>query len=250
MTPWVTRIIVANAVMYLLASASPDIERQLMFVPALAFLRPWTAVTYMFLHAGIGHILFNMLALFFFGPRLEMEMGARRFLWLYFLSGLSGAALSFLLAPTSAIVGASAAVYGVFFGFAYLWPRAVIHIWGVFPIEARWLVVGMTALSLFGGFGAGTDGIAHFAHLGGFIGGYLYIRAVAPKGFRDHPKPKEVPRPQVSPETVKRWREINAGAMHAVNREEFQRIMAKLDTGGPDTLTPEEISFLERFSSR
>jgi len=246
MTRWVLRIIAANAVMFLLTSASPEIERQLMFVPALAIVRPWTAVTYMFLHAGVGHILFNMLALFFFGPRLEAEIGEKRFLWLYFISGLSGAALSVLFAPGSAIVGASAAVYGVFIGFTYFWPRAMIYIWGIFPVEARWLVAGMTVLSLLGW---GGSGIAHFAHLGGFLGGFLYLRAVFPQRHLTTPQAKPE-KPVIEPGALERWRAIDAGRMHEINREEFRRIMLKLETGGSGSLTREEINFLERFSGR
>jgi len=249
MTRWVLRIIAANAVMFLLTSASPDIERQLMFIPALAIVRPWTAVTYMFLHAGVGHILFNMLALFFFGPRLEAEIGEKRFLWLYFISGLSGAALSVLFAPQAAIVGASAAVYGVFIGFTYFWPRAMIYIWGIFPVEARWLVAGMTALSLFGGFSGDGGGVAHFAHLGGFLGGFLYLRSVYPQR---HLTPAQVKpeKPAIEPGAIGRWKEIDTDRMHEINREEYRRIMMKLETSGSGSLTGEEISFLERFSRR
>ena len=250
MTPWVTRIIAANAVMFLLCSASPEVERALMFVPAEAFTRPWTAVTYMFLHAGVGHILFNMLALFFFGPRLEAELGARRFVLLYAISGLSGAALSFLFSFHAAVVGASAAVYGVFIGFTWFWPRAQIYVWGVLPVEARIMVIIMTALSLFGVFGGGGDGIAHFAHLGGFLGGWLYLRFVAPSHFA---APESAPKarvPVVDPGAVARWRSIRPEALHAVTREEYRRVVAKLDANGAESLTPAEIAFLERFSER
>jgi len=238
--------------MFLLTNASPELTRQLMFIPALALERPWTAVTYMFLHAGIGHILFNMLALFFFGPRLEEEIGEKRFLWLYFISGLSGAALSVLFSPEAAIVGASAAVYGVFIGFAYFWPRARIYIWGIFPIEARWLVLGLTAISLVWGyqsFTGGGGGIAHFAHLGGFLGGFLYLRAVFPQRHLTV-VPVKPQRPTIEPGAEKRWKEINTDRMHEINREEYQRIIVKLDRDGSSSLTPDEVAFLERFSGR
>lgn len=249
MTPWVMRLIGANAVMFLLSGLVPGLERQLMFVPAEAHLRPWSAVTYMFLHGGLGHILFNMIALFFFGPRLEGELGARRFLRLYVVSGLAGAALSFLFAFNAAIIGASGAVYGVLFGFTWFWPRSQIYIWGVFPVEARWLVAGMTALSLFGGFSGGVDGVAHFAHLGGFLGGYLYIRAAAPR--RDPAvSAAPAPGPRIDAGAIGRWKRIRTEGMHAVNREEYGRIMEKLESGGAESLTPAEVDFLERFSGR
>ncbi|MDH3252462.1 MAG: rhomboid family intramembrane serine protease, partial [Ignavibacteria bacterium] len=175
MTPWVTRLLIANAAMYVLSIVGPGLVSALMFVPAYVLMRPWTLVTYMFLHGGIWHLFFNMLGLFFFGPRLEVELGGRDFLLLYFISGLAGALFSFIT-PYAAIIGASGAVYGVLIGFAYYWPRDQILIWGIIPVQARWLVAGMTVLSLWGGFGGGGDGIAHFAHLGGFAGGYLFLK--------------------------------------------------------------------------
>ncbi|HLF15340.1 MAG TPA: rhomboid family intramembrane serine protease [Bacteroidota bacterium] len=249
MTRWVMRILAANVAMFFVTGAFPDIQGELMFVPAEALFRPWTVFTYMFLHAGLGHILFNSIALFFFGPRLEAELGEKHFLWLYIVSGLSGAALSFIFSFNTAIVGASAAIYGVLIGFTWFWPRSQFYIWGILPVEARWLVVGMTALSIFGGFGGGGDGVAHFAHLGGFLGGYLYLRSAVPRRPVAAPgMPAE--RHSIDPLAVQRWRNIPTEGMHEVNREEYRRIMLKLEAGGAGSLTPQEIGFLERFSGR
>src|SRR5438105_718979 len=153
MTPWVLRLIIANLVFFFITTASPALMSLLTFVPAYILLRPWTLVTYMFLHGGMGHIFFNMLSLFFFGPRLELVLGGQRFLLLYFISGIAGALLSFVFTPFASIIGASGAVFGVMLGFAYYWPREPIYVWGIFPIQARWLVMGMTALSIYGGIG-------------------------------------------------------------------------------------------------
>ena len=153
MTKWTIRLIVANVAAFVLTQAVPRLMEMMMLVPAHILERPWTAITYMFMHAGFTHILFNMLGLYFFGPQVETELGGTRFLTLYFISGLAGAALSFVFTPFEAIVGASGAIFGVFLAFAYFWPRERIFIWGILPIEARWLVVAMTGLSLFGGFG-------------------------------------------------------------------------------------------------
>ncbi len=184
MNRWTMRLIIANVAMYVLSLAAPGLMNATMLVPAYALVRPWTLVTYMFMHASPSHILFNMLGLFFFGPRVEDELGGARFLWLYFISGFTGAVLSFFFTPFAAIVGASGAIYGVLLAFAYLWPRERIFIWGIIPIEARWLVVGMTALSLFGGYG-GEGNIAHFAHLGGFVGAYVYLKLIDRHIHRD-----------------------------------------------------------------
>jgi len=248
MTPWVTRLIVANVAVFALTLAAPDVMQPFILVPALILSRPWTMVTYMFLHGGIWHIFFNMLGLYFFGVRLEDFLGGRRFLLLYFISGISGALVSLLFTPYSQIIGASAGVFGVFLGFAYYWPRERIFIWGVIPVEARWLVAGMTVLALFGGFGGGS-GIAHFAHLGGFLGGYIYLRSMG-KGALHAPRRAIVlKQAQPSADDLQRWMSIRRDTLHEVNRDEFDRIMLKIQTSGVASLSDQERAFLDRFSS-
>jgi membrane associated rhomboid family serine protease len=249
MTFWVLRIIAANVVVFLIGLVVPqETLAPFMLVPIWVFSRPWTLVTYMFLHAGIWHLFFNMLALYFFGPRLEMEIGSRHFIWLYLVSGLMGAALSFVFTPYTYIVGASGAIFGVLYGFAHFWPREQIYIWGVLPVEARWLVIGMAALSLFGGFGGGAGNIAHFAHLGGFAGGFIYVRWL---GRKSTARKFGMEVPSLSPSTadLKRWSGIPRERLHEVNRAELDRIMTKLGSAGPESLTPLERAFLDRFST-
>jgi membrane associated rhomboid family serine protease len=248
MTPWVLRLIIANAVMFVLSMIRPELLNALDFVPVYILARPWTLITYMFLHVGVAHILFNMIALFFFGPRLEAELGSSRFLWLYFISGISGAILSFVFNPLTPIVGASGAIYGVMFGFAHFWPRERLLIWGIFPIEARLMVLLMTGLSLFGGFGGSADGIAHFAHLGGFAGAFVYLQWLdkTSRGARFRAT-LSTPAPRSS--DIQRWMSIRREDLHEVNRTELDRIMAKLATSGPSSLTDEEQAFLNRFSA-
>ena len=98
MTQWVRTLIIANVVVFFVQATVPGITGALAFVPMLALYRPWTILTYMFLHGGFQHILFNMLALYFFGPDVETRLGSKRFITLYTLSGISGALLSFLFA--------------------------------------------------------------------------------------------------------------------------------------------------------
>src|SRR4051812_42314478 len=176
MTPWVTRLIVANVLVYFLEQTMPGIVRELVFVPATAITRPWTLITYMFLHGSFTHILFNMLGLYFFGSRVEERLGQKHFLWLYFLSGIAGAVLSMIFAPRSPILGASGAVFGVMMAFAYYWPHERIFIWGIVPVPARILVLVTAALALFSGFSGSTGGVADFAHVGGFVGAFLYLK--------------------------------------------------------------------------
>jgi membrane associated rhomboid family serine protease len=246
MNSWTMRIIIANVALYILSVAAPGLMDVMLLVPAYALVRPWTLVTYMFMHASVSHILFNMLGLYFFGPRVELELGGRRYLWLYFISGIAGAVLSFFFTPFAAIVGASGAIYGVFMAFAYYWPREKIFIWGIVPIEARWLVAGMTALSLYGGLGS-EGNIAHFAHLGGFVGAYIYLK-ILDRRIR---RAQITAQPQVvviSRSTVDRWAKIDRTKLHEVNREELDRIRMKMSTKGVESLTPQEIAFLDRFS--
>ena len=243
MSRWVMRLILANVLVYLLQQARPVITREFAFVPVLVTTHPWTLITYMFLHGDPSHILFNMLGLFFFGPRLELELGERNFLALYFISGLVAAVVSFVN-PYSPIIGASGAIYGVFMGFAYYWPRENIYVWGILPVQARWMVAFMTALSLYGGLGFTSDNIAHFAHLGGFLGGYLFLK------FLDR-KQKVVDQivSILPPVDSAKWQSIDRSKLHEVNRAEYDRIVAKIKTAGVGSLTASEREFLERFSS-
>jgi membrane associated rhomboid family serine protease len=247
MTRWVTRLLLANGAIYLLSHTFPTVGWVLALVPAWILFRPWSVVTYMFLHADLWHLLFNMLGLYFFGPRLETRLGSRRFLALYLVSGIAGALLS-VFTPRAAIVGASGALFGVYYGYARFWPRDRILVWGVIPVEARVLVVIMTVLALYGGV-TGGGGVAHLAHLGGFLGGFLYLRLAerysAAARFRALSEPKS----KGSAADVVRWRSINPDAMHPVNRGEYERVMRKIEEEGAATLTPAERAFLDRFSA-
>src|SRR5690625_1379026 len=118
MTRWAGRLIAINIAAFILTLNNIPLLRALAFVPALTLQRPWTLVTYMFLHAGIGHLFFNMLGLFFFGPRVEARIGSRNFLLLYFARGLSGSVFSLILVPTSPVIGSSRSFFCIFLTFA------------------------------------------------------------------------------------------------------------------------------------
>lgn len=250
MTTWVRRLIVANVAVFLLTWSSPALYRALAFVPAWVLDRPWTLFTYMFLHGGIGHLFFNMLGLFFFGSRVELRLGARDFLLLYFLSGLVGAVLSSVFSPAAAVVGASGAVYGVLYAYARFWPTDEIYLWGVLPIQARWLVVGLTVISLISGVRGAGDGIAHFAHLGGFAGGWAYLRW-RERRIRRRPASAAPSAIDVVSGRLRReeeqWRAIRLEGLHEINRAEVERILRKLDEAGARGLTPDERAFMNRM---
>lgn len=176
-TPWVKKLLIANGAVFLLTWA---IGLHLMvqyfaFAPARLLGRPWTPLTYMFVHAGFFHLFFNMLVLFFFGPPLEERWGSREFLKFYLIAGLGGAVLSFAF-PRTPIVGASGAVYGVMMAYALYWPENRIYIWGILPVKAKWLVAFLFVVSLMSAADTGS-GVAHMAHLGGFVAAFAYLKS-------------------------------------------------------------------------
>ncbi len=249
MTPWVRRLLLANIAAYFAtAFAVPGaVVNQLVLVPALLPVRPWTVITYQFLHAGFLHLLFNMIGLFFFGPRLEARIGSRHFLFLYLLSGVGGAVLS-IFTPRAFIVGASGAVFGVLLGFARYWPRERIYIYAVIPVEARILVIFMAVLSLWSGFSGGGN-IAHFAHLGGFIGGWIYLKVMErnspARKFKMKVEATTLGKP--SGRDLERWEGVDRAGLHPINRDEYDRVLEKARQDGVPSLTAQERAFMERF---
>jgi membrane associated rhomboid family serine protease len=182
-TPWVGRLIIANAVVLLLIKTlftSQEVFQLLQFSPPTAFTRPWTFLSYMFVHGGLLHLLANMLMLFVFGTAVESRMGSRNFLIYYLFCGLGAAVFSLLLSgvmPVGAFVGASGAVLGVAVAFAAFWPDAEIIVFPIpVPIKARTLVIGLVVLDVIGSQLWPHDGIAHLAHVGGALFGYLFFR--------------------------------------------------------------------------
>lgn len=247
MTPWVQRLLYANIAVYLLQMSMPGMTRLLALVPAALLVRPWTILTYMFAHstAGLTHILFNMFALYIFGPRVEARLGSAHFIRMYLIAGVTGGLLSLFFTPYAAIVGASGAVFGVQLAFAMFYPRDKIFIWGIIPVEARLLVILMTLITLYGGF-KGGGGVAHFAHLGGYIGAFIYLKWAEKRSPSKQwqakvagPPPKSIP--------VGDWRNVNLARVHEVNRDEVQRILQKIAEKGEGSLTAQERVFLGHF---
>ena len=245
MTPVVRTLLIANILAFFLQETLPALANAMVFVPRLALIRPWSIVTYMFLHGGIMHLAFNMLSLFFFGPRVEARLGSRHFAVLYFISGIVGAILSMIFSPMAAIIGASAGVFGVMLAFAWFWPNEQILIWGILPMPARMLVILTTVFSLWVGFGAAGSGIAHFAHLGGYAGAFLYLKWLERKRGAFKRKVDAV-----SPALGKRLHKapsIDMSRVHEVNRDEVNRLLDKISAHGVASLTPQEQLFLSNF---
>lgn len=180
-TPVVLNLIIINVLVFLAQMAFDGntgflTNRLALWHPATGNFRPYELVTHMFTHAGWLHILFNMYALWLFGAMLERNWGAMKFLIFYLACGLGAAvAQLFLVPPGPPAVGASGAVMGLLAAFAYTYPNIQFYIIPFpFAIKAKWIVVAYAAIDLFGGI-SGTDGIAHFAHLGGMATGFLLM---------------------------------------------------------------------------
>lgn len=286
-TPWVKRLLIANVVVFLLAAVASGVwsagavSRYLGFAPALAVVQPWTAVTYMFVHVALFHMLFNCLAIFFFGPPLEDRWGGAAFLRFYLLTGLGGAllallaaiiALLVLAAPLSAIpiIGASAAVYGIMVAYAMYWPDNPIYFFGIFPIKAKWLVLGLIGISVFMQLTGGQAGVAHLAHLGGAAAAYLYLKSKwAPSQWGNVARPKRAQAqpwyqrlwpfrgsPKASAQRPTRTRSERQPAPAARERSldrpnrDIDRILDKISDHGIASLTDDELRQLRDASKR
>jgi membrane associated rhomboid family serine protease len=168
----------------------------------LPHFQPYQIFTHMFTHAPLSqspfHILFNMLVLWMFGRVLESVWGAKKFLTFYLICGVGAAAFHLLIqyfrsemllqallnddiagirkhaGALTGVIGASGAIMGVMAAFALLFPNTELYIWGAIPIKAKWAVLGYVAYDLFAGVGI-EDNIAHFAHLGGAITGFIIV---------------------------------------------------------------------------
>ena len=203
MIPTVTRnLIIVNVIMFVFTLLGEDfmIRTFALFYPGSRLFRWWQLVTHMFMHGGFWHIFFNMYTLFIFGSVLERTIGERKFLLFYFITGLGAVALHMgvqylrlhpllvaaasdpsLMAQYYALanvptLGASGAIYGVLIGYAMFYPDSVLTL--IFPpvsLKAKWFVLIFAGIELATGVLETADGVAHFAHLGGMIFGWLLI---------------------------------------------------------------------------
>jgi membrane associated rhomboid family serine protease len=193
LTPAIKALIIANIVAFAVSWFARPVLLTLGLQPAdvIGRLQIWQPFTYMFLHGGIGHILFNMLALWMFGTELERMWGSRYFLKFYFVAGVGAGLTTIILSFTpvpalaqlynSLTIGASGAIYGVLLAYGLYFPNRPIYLWFVFPIPAKYFVMIMGAIAFFMSMGGPGGGVAHITHLGGLLAGYIYL-----KGGRVH----------------------------------------------------------------
>jgi membrane associated rhomboid family serine protease len=181
--PVTQALLLANVAVFLLQSVTGDALNAFALWPlGSGYFAPWQIVSYGFLHGGFAHIFFNMLGLYMFGSDIERLFGSRYFLAYYFAC-LVAAAISQLVVttlvggPPVPTVGASGALYGLLLAFGMYFPRRmVVLIFPPIPMPARVFVIVFGGLELLFGVTGTADGVAHFAHLGGMLGGWLVIQ--------------------------------------------------------------------------
>ena len=200
-TPAVRNLVIINFLIWIASRFNTETmyTQFALFPLGSPFFHPWQVVTHMFMHGDFWHIFFNMYTLMMFGMPFERVWGTKKFLVFYFVTGLSAAALHLLVLHlqvnglmaaetteatlkayqilSTPTVGASGAIYGVLLGFAMLYPSAELRLLFLpfFPIKAKWLVLIFAAIELLTGLFASSSSIAHFAHLGGMLFGWLLI---------------------------------------------------------------------------
>ncbi len=187
--PGVKWLIVANVAVFLLAvvtassSTISEAFSTLRLVPlaVVEHFAVFELATYMFLHGGFGHIIWNMLALWMFGADLERAWGTKRFIQFYFFCGI-GAGICVVIAnylaqtPQTATIGASGAIFGILLAYAMMYPNRTI-LWGfLIPIQVKWFVLIIGTISFISAIYGGNTGVSEFAHLGGLLFAYIYMK--------------------------------------------------------------------------
>jgi membrane associated rhomboid family serine protease len=255
MSPVVKNLLIANIALFALELLpgvdASEIGHNFGLVPADVFAggRVWQLFTYMFLHGSFGHIFFNMLILWMFGTTVEHQWGSRPFLWYYLVCGVGGALTTWVSGPSSQVhtIGASAAVLGVLLAYALMYPDRKVFIYFLFPIKMKYLVWGLAAVDLFAAFDGRKDGFAHFAHLGGMLVGWLYLKQDWRVGSFGRKFRAQSARRKMESNTKRTEQE-------QLQRDELtretNRILEKINRDGLDSLTPEELRVLREASRR
>ena len=277
---WLLAINVGVFFLQLTIFGEPNVFRALGFDSVAMPAGWWTMATYMFAHAGLAHLAFNMFALWTFGPRVEADWSSRGFTAFYLWCGLGGALTHLILVRNGVLVGASAAVYGVMLAFAIRWPDEEVFVFGIIPMKTKWFVGWMVvanlalAMAAQGGGSAGSS-IAAVAHLGGLVFAWVYIKGPGSGGierFRkrvaavpDEPDemPRAVPKPQPrardsslsrTDAVVAKSRAVTPkllsppGDTRKRRAEELNRVLDKISQSGVESLSADERTILERFS--
>jgi len=177
LTPAIQWLLALNIGLYFLQTmlfGNEGVFSRLALDPARFPSAWWTVVTYMFVHAWLTHLAFNMFTLWMFGPRLEQVWGTRSFAYFYLWCGLGGAIAHLIFAGDVGVIGASGAISGVLVAYALRWPDEEIYLFGLIPMKSRWLIAAMIGMNVIFALSPGS-GIDWTAHLGGMAFGWLFL---------------------------------------------------------------------------
>jgi membrane associated rhomboid family serine protease len=184
-TPAVKTLVIACVIGFFLQifdqfAGAPSFTSRFGLVPAAVTQKYylWQLVTYIFLHGGFFHILFNMFGLYMFGSELEQTWGTKQFTKFFFICGIGAALTSVVVSPNSPIpiIGASGAIFGLLLAYGVLFPDRLIYLYMIIPIKAKWFVVIFGTITFLSALSATGGGVAYVAHLGGMIFGFLYLK--------------------------------------------------------------------------
>lgn len=254
MTPAVKYLLIANVAvffaMFILQDAMGENFRWFIHIfglnPAWVLRGAiWQFVTYMFLHGDFWHLAFNMLWLWMFGCSLEADWGSRPFLKYYFFTGIAAGVVNFLATIGSNVptIGASGACFGIIVAYAMAYPDRLIYIYMLFPVKVKHFAVFAVGINLYAAV-QNTDpragGVAHFAHLGGALFGYLYLK------FGDRVR---FSLPQIRLNMRSRTGN-KAGDWHNFMRSEVDPILDKISREGIHSLTRKERKILKKARGR
>ena len=245
-SPFIKVIIIVNLIVFILQQdfLFPSLTDIFALTPYTFFKefpnQLFQPFTYMFLHGGVGHIFFNMLALWMFGTEIEHTWGSKRFARFYLWGGLAGAALTLIVksSQVNPMIGASAAIYAVLAAYWFMFPNRKLYIYFVLPIPVKWAIPGLMLL----GFMFGGPHVAHFAHLGGALFGVLYMKTDWKMlSFTDKLKQRKYKKQE---------------AKFEQNRKNAERVMGRVDEVldrinevGIENLTKEERKILDDASN-
>lgn len=239
---------------------------------------PWQYFSYMFFHGGFTHIFFNMLALWMFGMELEQMWGSKRFLFYYLLCGLGAGVIhsivTMLMGGGGPTIGASGAIMGVIIAFGFSFPDRMIFLFFFLPLPAKYAVLVIAGLDLYAGVSGSPDGVAHFAHLGGALIGYILLKmgqgniplpnlgSSTPVGRADGPKVftfDRSPRRTQDPRVIDvRFRDVQNKAQRqpaptmnfGADQARIDEILDKISVSGYQNLTEEEKTILQEASKK
>jgi len=180
LTPVVKNLMIIMGIVFLLQMfVSRWFDLYFGLVPVLVWKKYflWQLFTYIFLHGGFSHILFNLLALWMFGGELENYWGAKKFLFYFFFCGVGAGICTVIFSPYQFVptIGASGAIYGLLLAFGWLFPNRLIYIYFLFPIPAKYFVIIFGLIEFFSSMQGAGGGVAHLTHLGGLLFGLFYM---------------------------------------------------------------------------